>query len=104
MDHELDLKKTQENSQHGQLAKRKVKLLRYSSIVFDSLRALQRSSFGRVESWDPPGLLASEAVRGERLDFSSAVAGGVAARAMAVVPAHLSRSVGGGTGIALLES
>ena len=72
---------------------------------FDTLRyALQRSSFGRVESWDPPGLLASEAVRGERLDFSSAVAGGVAAQAMAVVPAHLSRSVGGGTGIALLES
>eukprot|EP00435_Cladocopium_sp_Y103_P031164 s2296_g7.t2 len=51
--------------------------------------------FGAVSSVFA-GLLASESVRGERLGFSSVVAGGVAARAMAVVPAHLSRSVGGG--------
>lgn len=44
------------------------------------------------------GLLALEGVNGNTLRLGNVVAAGVAARAMAIVPAHLSRSVGGGHG------
>ena len=44
------------------------------------------------------GLLALEGVNGDTLRLGNVVAAGVAARAMAIVPAHLSRSVGGGHG------
>jgi len=96
MDHELD-------KNPGKLAawtakmKNTDNLLRYFDMLFREWSSFGRMFWGSHGIPTPErGLLASESVRGERLDFSSAVAGGVAARAMAVVPAHLSRSVGGG--------
>ena len=49
------------------------------------------------------GLLALEGVNGDTLRLGNVVAAGVAARAMAIVPAHLSRSVGGGHGFMMIH-